>query len=145
MTVAADIDQNPPMTMPTSARPAMKTAGFGANATIRPDTIIRTVSHNKTLRRSIPRVTVEIRRLVATAKMPDTAIACPTCPSVMARSVAIGVSKLTGMNSDAISVATHKVRANTALRPCADRASVLPEEGISPEKLPLQLIVMTVI
>ena len=40
MTVAADIDQNPPMTTPTSARPAMKTAVFGAKATITPERII---------------------------------------------------------------------------------------------------------
>ncbi len=40
MTVAADIDQKPPMTTPTSARPAMKTAALGANATMSPDTII---------------------------------------------------------------------------------------------------------
>ena len=33
----------------------------------------------------------------------------------MWRSVAIGVSRLTGMNSDAMSVATHNVSAQTAL------------------------------
>ena len=43
----------------------------------------------------------EMNRLVSTAKMPDTAIACPAWPSVRCRSEAIGVSRLTGMNSDA--------------------------------------------
>jgi hypothetical protein len=36
---------------------------------------------------------------------------------VAARPEAIGVSKLTGMNSDAISVETHSVRAKTAPQP----------------------------
>jgi hypothetical protein len=75
MTVAADIDQKPPITTPTSARPAMKTAGFGANATIRPDTIIKAVNARRTLRRSIPRVKSEMLRLARTAKMPETAVA----------------------------------------------------------------------
>ena len=75
MTVAADIDQKPPITTPISARPAMKTMAFGANATSPPDTIISSVSDSRTLRRSIPRVAVEMMRLVKTAKRPDTAIA----------------------------------------------------------------------
>ena len=114
MTVAADIDQKPPMTTPRSARPAIKATVLGANATIRPDSIIRRVRSNRTILRSIPRVAEEIVRLVSTANRPDTAIAWPACPSVVCRPEAIGVSRLTGMNSDAISVPTHSVRAKTA-------------------------------
>jgi len=75
MTVAADIDQKPPMTTPTSARPAMKTPAFGASATITPDTIISAVSDSSTTRRSIPRVADEMPRLVSTAKTPEMAMA----------------------------------------------------------------------
>ena len=113
MTVAADIDQNPPMTTPTSARPAMKTAVFGAKATITPERIIASVRLSSTVRRSMPRVTLEIDRLVRTANSPETAIACPAVPSLTPRSEAIGVRRLTGMNSEAISVATQSVRAKT--------------------------------
>ena len=63
------------MTTPMSARPVMKTAAFGAKATISPDTIISTASESSTRRRSIPRVSDEMPRLVRTAKMPETAIA----------------------------------------------------------------------
>ena len=35
-------------------------------------------------------------------------MACPAIPSLTPRSEAMGVSRLTGMNSEAISVATHK-------------------------------------
>ena len=62
----------------------------------------------------MPRVTGEMMRLVITAKMPDTDIAWPEFPSVRCKSEAIGVSRLTGMNSDAMSVETHSVRASTA-------------------------------
>ena len=122
MTVAADIDQKPPMTTPISARPAMKTAAFGASATIAPETSISTASDSSTRRRSIPRVADEMPRAVRRAKTPETTMACPALPSVMRRSVAMGVSRLTGMNSDAISVATHSVRAKTAPHPCARAA-----------------------
>jgi hypothetical protein len=48
-------------------------------------------------------------------------MACPAIPSVAPRSCAIGVSRLTGMNSEAISKATHIVIDPTALQ-AADRA-----------------------
>jgi hypothetical protein len=121
MTVAADIDQKPPITTPTSARPAMKTPALGASATITPETSISAVRRSSTRRRSIPRVADEMPRLVRTAKIPETAIAWPRRPSLIRRSAAMGVSRLTGMNSDAISVATHRVSANTAPHPAAPR------------------------
>ena len=129
MTVAADIDQKPPMTTPRSARPTMSTAKFGAKATIS--------ARHQHQRRSAPaaascgrcaRVADEMNRLVSTAKMPETAIACPACPSVSCRSEAIGVSRLTGMNSDAIRVATQSVSAKTALQlpACEGRSDGVP-------------------
>ncbi|MNH31032.1 hypothetical protein D3C79_913610 [compost metagenome] len=41
---------------------------------------------------------------------------CPAKPSVTPRSLAMGVSKLTGINSDAISTNTHRVMAKTPLQ-----------------------------
>jgi hypothetical protein len=114
MIVAADIDQKPPMTTPTSALPAMKIAALGARATTRPDTIISPAKPSKTSRRSSLRVTDEMNRLVSTAKTPETAIACPAWPWVTWRSAAIGVRRLTGMNSEVIRVKTHRVSAPTA-------------------------------
>ena len=73
--MAADIDQKPPMTMPSSARPAMNTTTLFAIATIIPDAIISATSQSSTRRRSMPRVADEIMRLVTTAKKPETAMA----------------------------------------------------------------------
>ncbi|GLR47647.1 hypothetical protein GCM10007925_13600 [Sphingomonas astaxanthinifaciens DSM 22298] len=58
-----------------------------------------------------------MNRLVNTAKMPEMAMACPAWPSLIWRLEATGVSRLTGMNSDAMSVETHNVRAKTAGHP----------------------------
>jgi len=82
MTVAVDIDQKPPMQIPRSARPAIRTAKLGANATMVPDAIMRSVRASNTVRRSIPLVARDTRRLITTAKMPDTEIAWPACPAV---------------------------------------------------------------
>ncbi|MNJ69154.1 hypothetical protein D3C77_654690 [compost metagenome] len=57
--------------------------------------------------RSIEPASLEIARLVSTAKLPEMAIPYPASPSLTCRSDAIGVSKLTGMNSEAISANTH--------------------------------------
>ena len=48
------------------------------------------------------------------AYAPETEIACPAWPSVIRRSDAIGVSRLTGMNSDATSANAPSDRASTA-------------------------------
>ena len=58
---------------------------------------------------------VGMSRLVITANRPDMAIAWPAMPWVAPRSLAIGVNRLTGMNSDAISMATHMAIEPTAL------------------------------
>lgn len=60
-----------------------------------------------------------MNRLVTTAKRPEIEIACPAIPSVAFKSAAIGVNKLTGINSDAISIATQRVIDPTALQTCA--------------------------
>ncbi|MCP3064181.1 hypothetical protein LXT21_35955 [Myxococcus sp. K38C18041901] len=114
ITVAADKDQKPPMTIPTSARPTMSTMKSDARAVTRPETIISPVRPSSSLRRSTDRVTDATKALVSTAKSPDTAIDWPARPSLKWRSDAMGVSRLTGMNSDAMSVATQRVSANTA-------------------------------
>lgn len=85
------------------------------------DPIITPVKDRSTTLRSIRPVTEAMQRLVSTAKMPDAEIACPALPSVMTKSVAIGVSKLIGMNSDAISTNTHSAMAKTGPH-AADRA-----------------------
>ena len=59
-------------------------------------------------------------RLVTSANRPEMEIACPAMPWVAPRSAAMGVSRLTGMNSAAMSKATHIV-----IEPTAPRAVVL--------------------
>ncbi|MNO96090.1 hypothetical protein D3C76_877520 [compost metagenome] len=54
-----------------------------------------------------------IDRLVSTAKAPEIAMPCPAAPSLTCRSTANGVSRLTGMNSEAIRAKTQSVIANT--------------------------------
>jgi hypothetical protein len=72
------------------------------------------VRMSRTVRRSHLAVRPEMNRLVSTAKMPEMEMACPACPSVMCRSEAIGVSRLTGMNSEATSTMQHSDMARTA-------------------------------
>jgi hypothetical protein len=130
MTVAADMDQNPPMTMPTSARPPRNTAALGAKATASPETSISTVRPSRRTRRSSRGVAGAMNRLVSTANRPETAIACPAWPSVRCRSVAMGVSRLTGMNSDATRVAAHRDMANTAPQPRVADAPASPVKAV---------------
>ena len=64
-------------------------------------------------------------RLVSTAKTPEIEMACPASPSVMRRSEAIGVNRLTGMNSEAMSTMTHSAMDSTAPRPAAPSNDVI--------------------
>ncbi len=64
----------------------------------------------------MPPASHEIDRLVSTAKAPEMAMPWPAMPSVTWRSAAMGVRRLTGMNSDAISANTHSDMANTPLQ-----------------------------
>lgn len=57
-------------------------------------------------------------KLVTRANSPDTEIAWPAIPSVAPSSAAMGVSRLTGMNSAAISIATQSDIDPTALQIC---------------------------
>jgi hypothetical protein len=61
---------------------------------------------------------VAMNKLVATAKRPEIEIAWPAIPSVALKSCAIGVNRLTGMNSEAINIATHSAIEPTALYIC---------------------------
>ena len=54
-----------------------------------------------------------IVRLVRTARAPEIAMPWPASPSVTFKSLAIGVSRLTGINSEAMRTKTHSVMANT--------------------------------
>ncbi|MNZ52021.1 hypothetical protein D3C78_698540 [compost metagenome] len=78
-----------------------------------PDMAIRTVSPSRRYLRFRSPAIWEIVRLVSTASAPDIAIPWPARPSVMCSSRAIGVSRLTGINSEAISTKTQSVMANT--------------------------------
>ncbi|MFZ5693249.1 MAG: hypothetical protein ACOY5F_18595 [Pseudomonadota bacterium] len=64
------------------------------------------------------------QRIAATAKRPLMEIACPVWPSVARSPSAIGVSRLTGMNSEAISIATHSAIERTAPQAAAGLPSV---------------------
>ena len=90
-------------------------------ATTVPDTIIRAVRDNNTVRRSRRAVTPAMTKLVSTAKTPEIEMACPARPSVIRRSDAIGVNRLTGMNSEAMSTMTHSAMDSTAPRAPARR------------------------
>jgi hypothetical protein len=48
-----------------------------------------------------------MNRLVTTANKPNTEIAWPAMPSLACKSAAMGVSRLTGMNSEVMRSATH--------------------------------------
>ncbi len=114
ITVAVDIDQKPPMATPSRARPVMNTQPLDASVTITPDTSNNRLKPSRTCLRSRCPVNKVFSRLVNTAKKPEIEIACPARPWLMPRSCAIGVSRLTGMNSDAISTTTHNAIENTA-------------------------------
>ncbi|GEM_PF-6556808 len=104
--VAVDIDQNPPIATPSSARPTIKTSPSGANVTVRPEIVSKSVKAISTFLRSKRPVNGVLSRLVSTAKKPLTEIAWPACPWLMPRSCATGVNRLTGINSEAISTTT---------------------------------------
>jgi hypothetical protein len=78
-----------------------------------PETIIMRVSaSSSSLRSSRPASAHD--RLVTRANAPETAIAWPAWPSLTCRSAAIGVSRLTGMNSEATSANAPSASAKTA-------------------------------
>src|SRR6187399_3270815 len=114
ITIAADIDQKPPIATPMSARPVMNTATLGAKATVVPETSIRAVSESMTGFRSSRPESDEMNKLVTSANAPDIEIACPAVPSLIRRSLASGVSRLTGMNSDATRANAPSATATTA-------------------------------
>lgn len=66
-------------------------------------------------------------RLAAMANRPLIEMACPVWPSVAPRPCAIGVSRLMGMNSEAISRATHRVMDRTAPQAATGRMVVSAE------------------
>ena len=131
MTVAVDSDQNPPITTPSSARAIISTTKFGAWAIKTNEASISPVSPIKTCRRSKRPAIVAMNTLVITAKRPEIEMAWPAMPSVACRSAAIGVSRLTGMNSEAMSIATHSAIEPTALQVCRPTAAGVCEEVVS--------------
>ena len=75
-------------------------------------------------------------RLVSTANAPETEIACPARPSLTPRSCAMGVNRLTGMNSEATSAKAVIVIAKTPLqRACTGVSTACSEEGGQEELL----------
>jgi hypothetical protein len=123
MVMAVFRDQNPPMAIPSSARPVIRTRKLGASATSVPETANSAAMAMRTTRRSSLPTTFVMSRLVITAKRPEMEIAWPACPSVRPRSCAIGLKRLTGMNSEAMRTMTQSVMAKTA--PQAGRAAPL--------------------
>jgi hypothetical protein len=84
-----------------------------------PDIAITVVKPSRSDLRFVFPAMAAMKRLVTTANAPEMAMPCPVMPSVTCRSADIGVSRLTGMNSDAISAKTQSVMANTPFQ-CAD-------------------------
>ncbi|MNT91543.1 hypothetical protein D3C72_2326640 [compost metagenome] len=81
-----------------------------------PEISISAVVASRTGLRSIPWVMGASIRLVMTAKKPEMDMACPAWPSVSDKSDAIGVSKLTGRNSEATRAKAQSDIARTALQ-----------------------------
>ncbi|MNE95708.1 hypothetical protein D3C80_1938360 [compost metagenome] len=81
-----------------------------------PENAINAVMLNSNVLRLRPPASVEMERLVSTANTPEIAIPCPTSPSLTPRSPDMGVSRLTGINSEAMSAKTHNVMAKTPLQ-----------------------------
>src|ERR1700730_9855108 len=123
ITVAVESDQNPPTTTPRRARAIISTRKFGATAMRISDASMTPVSPNSTCRRLYRPATVAISKLATTANSPEIEIACPAIPSVARRSRAIGVNKLTGINSAAISMLTQSAIDPTALHVCRGESS----------------------
>src|SRR6266702_1449842 len=118
ITVAVASDQKPPITMPSRARAIINTRKFGAIAIRTNEDSMRPVIPISTLRRSNRPAIVAMSKLVSTTKRPEIEIAWPAMPSVARRSWAIGVRRLTGMNSEAMSKATQSAMDPTALQVC---------------------------
>jgi hypothetical protein len=78
-----------------------------------PEATISAVSASSSMRRSSRPASVDVARLVTSAKAPETAIAWPAWPCVTCRSAAMAVSRLTGMNSEATSANAPSDSANT--------------------------------
>jgi hypothetical protein len=87
---------------------------LGAKAATVPDTIIRKVMAASSSLRSSRPASGAMNRLVTRANAPDTEIAWPAWPSLMCKSAATGVSRLTGMNSEATSANAPSAIAKTA-------------------------------
>ncbi|KAG1237389.1 hypothetical protein G6F68_018815 [Rhizopus microsporus] len=92
----------------------MNTGKLGARAASVPERIIAVVRPSSSHLRSSCPASGETSRLVTRANAPDTAMACPAWPSLPRRSVAMGVSRLTGMNSEATKAKAPSDRASTA-------------------------------
>nr|VUD31995.1 Uncharacterised protein [Raoultella sp. NCTC 9187] len=100
--VAVDIDQNPPMAIPSSRRPRSKNSSEGAKATIMLEMICSTEKNISTQRRSIFLVAGVMSSPVTSATSAVAVTACPAIPSLTPRLVAIGVNRLAGRNSATI-------------------------------------------
>ncbi|MCY1304729.1 hypothetical protein D9M68_684350 [compost metagenome] len=81
-----------------------------------PETPMAAVSPNSSVLRFRLPASEEMNRLVRTAKAPEMAMPWPARPSVTLRSSAMGVSRLTGRNSDATSAKAHIEMARTPLQ-----------------------------
>lgn len=114
MITAVASAQKPPMQIPSNARPIIRMAKFGAAATSASDNSMMAVSVISThFRFNLPAIVVT-SMLATTANSPLIEIAWPVCPSVACSPSDIGVNRLTGMNSEAISIATQSAIERTA-------------------------------
>jgi len=114
--VAAAIPQNPPRPTPNKIRPVSKKVKFGESATKRLDRTCNTQNAKSIHRLSVFLVNAPVNRLEAMATIAVTDIAWPAVPSLTFRLLAIGVSKLTGKNSEMIRQATPRDIAYTAFQ-----------------------------
>jgi hypothetical protein len=102
--IARAIAQKPATAMPSSTRAPSNTAKSDATAMSKLEMIDSVVRPSMSKRRSSRGNSAAIVNPVIAPMTPVAVIACPAMPSVIARSVAMGESKLAGRNSAVTSV-----------------------------------------
>lgn len=117
------------MVMPSNARATINMPKLCALAINSSDNSITPVRAINTWRRLKRDDSGAISRLATTANRPEIEIAWPAMPALACRSAAIGVSRLTGMNSEAISSATQSDIEPTALQVWRVATAAAREDG----------------
>src|SRR5437868_9989220 len=96
MAMAADMDQKPPNATPSKMRAVSSMAKFDAKAEMRFEMMRAMLKAHITWRRSMPLVKMAMVGAAMAPMMAVAVTAWPAAPTLMPRSAASGVSRLTG-------------------------------------------------